>query len=167
MADEIEGMTALRTELNRLKGAVEDPKPALQHVGVIALDSFKEHIELGGPGWAPNKTGTPLLRKTGRLFNSFTANSADDIFRLGDHDVEVGTNVEYARPLQDGSRGRPAKGREGKLAAMLGGAGFFRHEGALVGGMPARVFVDIDEKTATLIRSAFADYVMGVTRGNH
>jgi phage gpG-like protein len=160
----ITGLDALRAKLDRLHERTTNLKPAFKRAGVVALDAFKERIEVGGPGWVPNKSGTPLLRKTGRLFNSFSIGASGDVFDLGADEVTVGTNVAYASYLNFGTRGRAAHRAEGKLAGMLGGSGFFSHSGATVGAIPARPLVFIDEKLATLVHDAFAAYILGKTR---
>jgi hypothetical protein len=163
---EIDGIPQLRSYLDGMIERSRNLEPALLRAGVIALDSDKKRIEEGGPGWPPNKTGTPLLRRTGHLFNSLTAGAADDVLAVNGDTVEAGTNTYYARYLQDGTRGRIRRRREDRLSAMLGGSGFLKHSGAeRSGGLPPRPFVLIDEKVAQAVRKVFADHVFGGSDG--
>jgi len=161
MADGIEGMAQLQARLGRIKAATQNLQPALLRAGLVVLKSAQDRIDAGGPGWPPNKTHTPLLHRTGRLLASLMVGAGGNVASVQGNSIVVGTNVSYAPYLQFGTRGRPAKHREGRLAAMLGGAGFFKHEGALVGAIPPRVFLEIDQQAVERINSILKNYIMG------
>jgi phage gpG-like protein len=184
---QIEGIAELRARVDGIIERTRNLSPGLLRAGVIALDGAKEHIEEGGPGWPANISGTPLLRKTGRLFNSLTAQSGGDtILRVDADVVEAGTNVNYARLLQGGTgiygergqRIRPNheavgnaaetgifhEGRSPALSFTLGGKRVFYSS---IKGTPKRRFLYIDEKIAASVRASFAEYIMGANGVQH
>lgn len=105
----IVGMDALLARLRKLESEIagDGLRKRLLRAGIVVLKAAIERIDAGGPGWAPNKTHTPLLHRTGTLLRSLTANASGNITSVQGSTVEVGTNVEYARFLQDGTRFLP------------------------------------------------------------
>lgn len=150
----VEGLDEVRVQLEGMIVRTSNLAPALLRAGVVPLDAGKERIEVGGPGWPPNKTGTPLLRKTGRLFNSLTVNAGYNVFDTTSDSVTVGTNVSYARYLQEGTsshaRGTPMVTKQGPRAR--------EHH-----GIPAREFLGMNAKIAESVRAIFEEHVMGIS----
>ena len=67
---------------------------------------FREEVAPDGTAWLPLKHRRGMiLRKTGRLANSFTSRAVPNGFA-------VGTNVAYAKYQQDGTRGHKAHTRK-------------------------------------------------------
>jgi phage gpG-like protein len=152
---EIEGLGELRARIAAMKAATEHLEPALLRAGISVLRAAQDRIDAGGPGWPPNKTGTPLLHRTGRLLGSLTVGAAANISRLVDgNEIIVGTNVRYARWLQDGTK---AHGRGSPLAQRHG------PRARASGGIPARKFLVIDSQGERVISKIFADHIMGAS----
>lgn len=156
----IEGMDKLLADVAALKARVSNQglRPALLRAGIVELKAATERIDAGGPGWAPNLTRTPILHKTGALLRSLTVGGSMNVDNIQDTTITVGTNLNYARYLQEGTtshaRGTP-------LSGMKQGPRRYR-----TGGMPARPYLFIDEQVATKIRDIFSSYVMqGVLDG--
>jgi len=185
----IEGLAELRARLSGIEQRSANLEPGLLRAGVAALDTFKERIETGGPGWKANISGTPLLRSTGRLFSSLTAGAADDILAVDGDSVTAGTNVNYASLLQGGTGVFGPRGQrifpkhtetrvqtvkrgglgafqefadEPALAFMVGGKMMFRRS---IAGSPQRPFIYIDDKLAQTVRQIFVEYIMGGSSG--
>jgi phage gpG-like protein len=164
----IEGLPELRARIGGIIERSQNLGPGLLRAGVAALDIFKERIEEGGPGWRPNVSGTPLLRRTGHLFNSLTAGASDDVLSVSGDTVTAGTNVFYGKWLQGGTgiygdkgqRIRPKDARA--LSFMLGGRRIFAES---IAGSPKREFVYIDDKVAETVRAVFAEYIMEGSNG--
>jgi len=125
----IVGMDALLARLKKLESEIagDGLRKRLLRAGIVVLKAATERIDAGGPGWAPNKTHTPLLHRTGTLLRSLTANASGNITAIEGSTVEVGTNVEYARYLQEGTR-----------------------------NMEARPYLFIDDEVAKSVRDVFA-----------
>lgn len=135
MADGIEGMPELLARLQSLEqkiapgGGNSGIRSRLLRAGIVVLKAATQRIDAGGPGWPENKTHTPLLHRTGRLLRSLTANgSGDNVMSVSGAEIEVGTNVEYARYLQEGTR-----------------------------HLPSRPYLFIDEQVASSVRDVFAE----------
>lgn len=161
---EIEGLDALRVRLEKMQAATQNLQPGLLRAGVVATTAAKDRIDAGGPGWPPNATETSLLHRTGRLLASLTAGASGSVSSLSSDTIEVGTNVRYARWLQEGTgiygpSGEPIRPKNGKvLSFMLGNRRVFAKS---VKGTPPRPYLFIDEKVAEAIRDVFAEHVMG------
>lgn len=86
--------------LGRLMAAVGDPDPALGEIGRAWLTEVQLGFRSGrdpyGQPWRPPLRGGQPLRDTGRLRDSFT-------YHVGSGELELGTNVRYARPHQQGA----------------------------------------------------------------
>jgi phage gpG-like protein len=107
----------------RLVNAGANPRRALQSVGRYGVSStrlrFKSQTAPDGTRWKPSKRvlkeGGQTLRLTSRLRNSLTWNDIPN-------GIEWGTNVRYARPLNDGFNGEvmvPAHQRRSKRAGYV------------------------------------------------
>ena len=125
----IGGMSQLLARLQNLESEMlgDGLRKRLLRAGIVVLKAAAERIDAGGPGWAPNKTHTPLLHKTGTLLRSLTANASGNITSVQGSTVEIGTNVNYARYLQEGTR-----------------------------NMEPRPYLYIDDKVASAVRDVFA-----------
>lgn len=160
----LEGGDALRARLARMTANTQNLEPALLRSGLVVLKAAQQRINSGGPGWAPNATGTPLLHQTGRLLSSLTVGGADSVSQVSGSEIVVGTNVKYARWLQDGTgifgpTGEPITPKNGKfLVFNLGGAKIFARS---VKGTPPRRFLFVDDQIATRVRAIFAKHVLG------
>jgi phage gpG-like protein len=160
----IEGLASLRARLAKMKAATENVEPALLRAGVVVLKAAQDRIDAGGPGWPPNKTGTPLLHRTGRLLSSLTVGAAGNVERVSPTEIVVGTNVRYAAFLQNGTVGVIRARKQNRLAASLGAAGFLAHSHAeRSGGLPPRPYLFVDQQVADRVAAIFAKYVMGVS----
>lgn len=150
----IEGMAQLQADIAAMKArlAADGLRPALLKAGIVGLKAAAERIDAGGPGWAPNRTGTPLLHKTGALLRSLTVGGAMNIDTIEGATITVGTNLNYAEYLQTGTSGH---GRGSPLMGLRQGPRRYRS-----GGMPARPFLFIDEQVATKVREIFSSFVM-------
>jgi phage gpG-like protein len=149
---QVAGMAELRQRLDAIKNRAANPGPGLLRAGMVVVAATKDHIKSGGPGWPPNHTGTPLLFKTGRLMNSLTVNVDGDT-------AEVGTNVFYARWLQEGTgiygpTGQRIFPKTKKALAWDG------HVVRSIAGMQPRRFLYIDAAQAQKIRDVFANYIV-------
>lgn len=158
------GADALRARLARMTEATQKLEPALLRSGLVALKAAQQRINSGGPGWAPNASATPLLHQTGRLLASLTVGSSDGVSHVSGSEIVVGTNLKYARWLQDGTgifgpTGTPITPKNGQfLVFTIGGAKIFARS---VKGMEKRPFLFIDEKIATTVRRIFAKHIIG------
>jgi phage gpG-like protein len=126
----------------------------------------------GGGTWAPTletQRGAPLFR-TGRLINSLTMDvrggvGTGGIAKLedGGRSIVVGTNVEYARWMQEGTgiygpTGQRIEATGRALTFVINGKRAFAKS---VKGSPKRPFLYIDEKLAADVRDVYARFVMG------
>lgn len=156
--DGIGGMAELRVRLERMKAATTNVEPALLRAGVVVLKAAMDRIDAGGPGWPANKTHTPLLHKTGRLLGSLTVSAADNISRVSGNEIIVGTNVPYARYLQDGT----SSFARGSTYSMFGRKATTQGPRANAHtGIPPRVFLKIDDQAEAVISKIFAKHIMG------
>ncbi|MDB5069625.1 MAG: Phage virion morphosis family [Candidatus Eremiobacteraeota bacterium] len=159
---EIGGMDSLRARLSAMKAATQDMRPALLRAGIVVLKAAADRIDAGGPGWPPNKTHTPLLHRTGRLLASLTLGGSGNVQQIDGDTIMVGTNVQYARWLQDGTNGSIRARKQQRIASSMGAAGFLVHTRAeRSGGLPARPYLFMDEQIADRITHIFAKYIMG------
>jgi phage gpG-like protein len=153
---QVAGMAELRARLNAMKDRAANPGPGLLRAGMVVIAATKDHIKSGAGdqgSWPPNITGTPLLFKTGRLINSITANV------VSNDTVEVGTNVFYARWLQEGTgiygpTGQRIFPKTKKALAWDG------HVVRSIKGTPPRRYLYIDDAQATKIRDVFASFIV-------
>jgi phage gpG-like protein len=145
-----------------MKERADDPEPGLLRAAMVPLRAAKDAIKSGGGSrgqWAPNQTGTPLLFKSGRLINSLTIGGPDSILDSHSNEVTVGTNVFYARWLQEGTGIYGPTGQrifpKSAKALAFGGRVY-----SSVAGSPARPFLYIDERQAQTIRGVFSSYIL-------
>lgn len=162
----IEGLEELRVRVNKMISNAQELDAPLKLAGQYVLKSAKKRIDAGGPGWPPNKTGTPLLRRTNRLYNSLQMGGDDNVASLEDFSIRVGTNVvspkgfPYPRALQEGTgiygpRGTPIK-KSVKINAALGAGGIKKE----YKGMKPRPFLLIDDQNAKVIARIFGTYII-------
>jgi hypothetical protein len=160
------GMAELRARIESMKARAADPKPGLLRAGMVVLRAAKDHIKSGagdeGP-WPPNISGTPLLFKSGRLINSLTIGGPGSVMQLDSSSIEVGTNVPYARWMQEGTgiygpSGQRIFPKHAKALAFDGPAG--RIIVRSIKGTPKRRFLFIDDAQAVRIRAVFSDYIL-------
>lgn len=152
---EIGGLADLRARLDAMKSRLgvsgEGLRPALLRAGIVALKAATQRIDAGGPGWAPNRSGTPLLHKTGALLRSLTVGGPMNVDDVQNASITVGTNISYAQYLQNGTS---SHGRGTPLSGMRQGPRQYFH-----GGMPARPYLFIDAQVAQKVRDLFSSYV--------
>ena len=85
------------------------------HARPILIRDIDDIFQRGGsPRWSPRKPQTPpvthpLLRRTGRLYNSLTKPGGENIFRVTKSNLVFGTSVPYARYLEEGTKRMPAR----------------------------------------------------------
>ncbi len=161
----IEGLAELRERLNAMRERTTHLEPALLRAGLVALKAAADRIDAGGPGWAPNVTGTPLLHQTGRLLSSLTVGAPGNIAQLDGDSIIVGTNVRYAAWLQGGTgiygpSGKKIVPKEKKALAFA--LGVFHS----VKGTPPRKYLFIDGQVAERVSNVFAAYIMGRAQGD-
>lgn len=141
--------------LARMKASGSDMQPAMQEIGEILLLSIKQNFEQQGrpTPWKRSRrveqSGGQTLSDTGRLRNSFTVEA-------NARQVAVGTNVEYAAPLQFGTRPRIIRPNKAR-ALKIPGIGFrkkVKHP-----GMPARPFLMVQENDIKKIVRAIEDHM--------
>lgn len=93
--------------LAQLLEKLRNKQPILKAAGRIVQQSIKRNFaESGRPKkWTKllkpskrrgGKSAKPLV-DTGRLRNSFTSGSGDSVYELKEGELDVGTNVEYAK----------------------------------------------------------------------
>ena len=152
----IDGMEQLQADIAAMRARVDTSgqgmRPGLLRAGIVALKAASERIDAGGPGWAPNRSGTPLLHKTGALLRSLTVNGPMNVDTVNGATITVGTNLNYAQYLQEGTS---AHGRGTPLMGLRQGPRRYR-----TGGMPARPYLFIDEQVASKVREIFSSFVM-------
>lgn len=108
---------------------------------------FREQVDPNGTAWAPlmHREGM-ILRKTGRMANSFTSTPTGTGFT-------VGTNVKYAEFHQNGTRSRkPKSGR----ASRGSGHGLPKRQMVPDGGLTPRWSKAIDAAVAISFRKFFS-----------
>ena len=119
----IDGLSPLEQNLGKLAGRFGNILPLMERLGMIAesgvMDYFEEERGPDGKRWEPSirarETGGKTLTDSARLKLSIT-------HRASARMMEVGTNVKYARPHQEGAT---IRGKNGKLTFKLpGGLGF-------------------------------------------
>ncbi len=106
----IDDAAALRA-LNRIQHSLTDSRDLMDRLGSTLVDqvrlTFRDNRDPWGSSWARLKDSTIArrrkgsdkpLRDTGRLMNGITHRV------INDHEVEVGTNTEYASTHQFGAR---------------------------------------------------------------
>lgn len=155
------GLAELRARINAMKERAANIEPALKRAGMVVLKAAKDHIKSGagdqGP-WPPNITGTPLLRRTGRLWNSLSVGGSDSLYEVSGSSVRVGTNVPYARWLQEGTGIYAGRGRiYPKHAKVLAWDGIVVRS---IKGTPPRRYLYIDDAQAKVIRAVFSSYIL-------
>lgn len=163
---DVVGLRELRARVQGIKARLGNMDPALLRAGVVVLTAAKEHIEgRGGGSWPPTvetQHGAPLDR-TGRLMNSLTMGAEGNVRRLeGGRSITVGTNVSYARYMQEGTgiygpSGQKIVAGGRALTFVVNGQRVFARS---VKGSPKRPFMWIDDKISTYVRDYFARYVM-------
>jgi phage gpG-like protein len=130
---------------------------------MVVLKAAADRIDSGGPGWAPNITGTPLLHQTGRLLSSLSIGAAGNVDDITQNTISVGTNVAYAAWLQIGTGIFGPKGERitpksaNALAFPIGGKMMFFSS---IAGAPPRRFLYVDQAVADQVRTVFARYIL-------
>jgi phage gpG-like protein len=167
MEIQLEGLAELRARLERMRSATQNLQPALLRSGLVAMKAAQDRIDAGGPGWAPNLSHTPLLHRTGRLLASLTVGGSGSVSQLTTNEIVVGTNVEYAVWLQDGTGiyagGSPITPKSKKFLAFdIGGTHVFVRS---IKGTPSRRFLFIDQQVSDRVAEIFAKHVMGTAQG--
>lgn len=163
---DVVGLKELRARVQGMKQRLGDMGPASLRAGIVVLAAAREHIQgQGGGSWAPTaetEKGAPLFR-TGRLMNSLTMGSEGNVTRIeGGNSITVGTNLSYARYVQEGTgiygpTGQPIKAKGRALAFVINGQRVFARS---VKGAPPRPYLWIDEHIATAVRDVYAKYIM-------
>lgn len=102
---------AIGRALVGLQLRMRDLRPVLRGIGASLLTSTQRRFEdeqgPSGAAWDATLRGGSILRDSGRLYQSLT-------FAVGQAQVEVGTNVAYARIHQMG--GQAGRGRKVTIA---------------------------------------------------
>jgi len=155
---------AVSQAFSALERGIKDATPLMREVAFVMLDAVEENFEQGGrPRWLglapdrreaapPKRTGRPrwcwarpraggappTLKRTGRLRNSITP-------FFDSRSAMVGTNVVYARILQEGGRTSAHVIRPRDAKALRFNGGFYakvNHPGST---FPARPFLALTE----------------------
>lgn len=163
----LQGVTELRARIAGIRGRLANFGPGLMRAALVVLKFAQQNIAVGGPGWAPNLSGTPLLRRTGRLINSLALGGDGNVDDINGMSIRVGTNVPYAKWLQDGTgvyagHGpiRPRNGRA--LAFESGGQTFVRRS---VKGVPSRPYLYITDPVAQRVMAVWQSFLLDDTPG--
>lgn len=102
----VHGAEDIGRALVGLQLRMQDLRPVLREIGASLLTSTQRRFEdeqgPDGSPWPTNQRGGAILRDSGRLYQSLT-------YAADHHQVEVGTNVVYARIHQLG--GQAGRGR--------------------------------------------------------
>lgn len=108
----IENAQAIGRALVSMQLRMRDMRPVLAEIGASLLTStqrrFEDEAGPDGGAWDANQRGGAILRDTARLYQSLT-------YQVGADQVEVGTNVIYARIHQLG--GQAGRGKSVTLPA--------------------------------------------------
>lgn len=148
--------TPVKDLLARLSAQMNDMTPVMRNIGEIVRTSIERNFaEEGRPvKWQKSKRGGQTLSDTGRLRRSFTVQPSAK-------SVEVGTNVEYAPFLQEGTKPFLIMPKS-KKALFWKGAG---HPVKKVNhpGLVARPFVMVQDKDWDSIRNAIEKYLTAGT----
>jgi phage gpG-like protein len=164
MSFSITGLQSLKKRVADIRERIANPRPGLTRAALVVLKAARERIKSGGPGWAPNVTGTPLLFKTGRLINSLTLGGPGNEADYNGNSMTVGTNLPYARYLQEGTgvygpTGRRIVPKSGKvLAFTINGVPVYARS---VEGMPPRPFLYVTDEIRQQARAVYGRYIMG------
>ncbi|WP_313377786.1 phage virion morphogenesis protein [Achromobacter insolitus] len=133
---------AVSQAFSALERGIKDATPLMREVAFVMLDAVEENFEQGGrPRWlglAPDRREPATLKRTGRLRNSITP-------FFDSRSAMVGTNVVYARILQEGGRTSAHVIRPRDAKALRFNGGFYakvNHPGST---FPARPFLALTE----------------------
>lgn len=159
----VKGLTELRARVAGMIGRLDNFQPGLMRAAMVVLKAAKQHISVGGPGWTPNLSGTPLLQRTGRLINSLALGASDNEADYSAMSVRVGTNVPYATWLQNGTgiygpSGKPITATNGKALVFSSGGNVFVRRS--IKGTPKRPFLYIDDPIAANVVSVWQNFIV-------
>jgi phage gpG-like protein len=163
---EIKGLQELNVRIAAMSKRTQDLEPVLLQAGSYVLKSARTRIKTSGgdTAWPANISGTPLLFDTGRLMNSLEVSGSGNIADLSGSKIRVGTNVFYARWLQEGTgifgvRGEPIVPQQAKaLAFKIGGKmRFFKS----IKGTPKRPYLYVNEEDSQAVGRIFGKYIIG------
>lgn len=158
---EMTGLTELRAKLDAMSKRATNMHDGLHAAGEIALQSARDRIAAGGPGWTPNLNGNPLLNRSGALLASLNYGGNGNIERYDGEAIEVGTNLPYARYMQEGTgiygpTGQRIQAKGKAMAFSLGGKTVFAKS---IAGSPKRAFLLLDEETDAKIAAKLHEYI--------
>lgn len=142
----------IRARMERMQANLTEMGPGLMRAGAVLAKGAMDAIEAGGPGWPPNKAGTPLLIHFGRLLNTLAPQNSVALISDG---VRVTAGTDYAGYLQNGTGvfaghspwSRPRHKTQGPSKPRQ--------------GMPPRKFLFINEERARRMRDILAAHIMG------
>lgn len=182
---EVKGWDRLTAQMSRLTFALADERRFLKEVqGIIRASTHKKFVE-GQGKWPPlspayaralarkGRNPKPTLNRTGRLMRPLTS-EAPPILTMTPTALTFGTNVPYARPLQEGWWGTVRahsrrvttvgryKGKRRGLATTIAKTGQVRSHERL---LPSRPFLYFDDKDRAEIAGAAQRYVMKALTG--
>lgn len=136
-------------EVERRLERIQNRRPLLDEIGQSLVSDyqlgFRQSVSPDGSRWLPLKIrkGQPL-RDTGRLRNSIEYDADDD-------QVEVGTNIKYAKIHQFGGEVKPKKGQYLKFPGSNGRSVFVKKV-----VIPARPFLGIKPRQIRKINRALS-----------
>lgn len=139
-------------EINRRLANLKYRRPMLERIGQKLVSDFQLGFRQGvapdGSKWLPLKIrkGQPLVDK-GLLRRSITPSVTDD-------QLEIGTNLKYARLHQYGGVIKPKKGKYLKFAGRDGNPVFVKKV-----TIPARPFLGLEERQVKKINRALQVWV--------
>ena len=117
--------------------------------------NFRRQHEPDGTSWKPLKIRKgQILSDTGRLKNSLT-------YKTGEDEVQVGTNVKYARTHQFGAIIKPKNKKFLKFKGA-GGQDIFAKKVEI----PARKFLGIENRQVQLVHLTIDQWVKDVANRN-
>ncbi|OED40226.1 phage virion morphogenesis protein [Endozoicomonas sp. (ex Bugula neritina AB1)] len=134
-------------------------RPLFSRIGRVLVSdaklNFRGQHDPKGNSWVPLKLRTGrILSDTGRLRNSLS-------YKTGDDEVEIGTNILYAKTHQFGATIRPKKA---KVLAFPGpdGKTIFAKQVTI----PARPFLGVEKRQVNKIHQTIDQWVQDVANRN-
>lgn len=152
----------LRKKYQKIHERFVNTEPVLLRIGVAGLREARRLIQSGGDGrWPPNMAGNPLLRQEGTLMRSLAVGGGDNVTDVAATRVRYGTNLPYARWLQEGTgiygkQGTPIVPINAKvLAFKINGKMYFARS---IKGTQPRVFLSITDDLRLVFRRILQKY---------
>ena len=156
------GLEQAQQEIQNIMNTVmlhQQRRPLFNRIGRALVNDAKlnfrrQHDPEGNP-WAPLKLRAGrILSDTGRLRNSLS-------YKTGDDEVEVGTNVLYAKTHQFGATIKPKKAKALAFPGPNGKTIFAKQV-----KIPARPFLGVEQRQVNKIHQVIDKWVKEVANRN-